>query len=82
MTLLFGCRHPDEDHLYREEMLEMARKQVLHELHTAYSRLPGQPKVNVAIAHTVGRALKAQAMVGALAPHTSPHFSEPSSPQL
>ncbi|XP_054565257.1 nitric oxide synthase, inducible [Eptesicus fuscus] len=47
MTLVFGCRRPDEDHLYREEMLEMARKGVLHEVHTAYSRLPGQPKVYV-----------------------------------
>lgn len=48
MTLVFGCRHPDEDHLYREEMLEMAQKGVLHEVHTAYSRLPGQPKVDTA----------------------------------
>ncbi|XP_020029612.2 nitric oxide synthase, inducible isoform X1 [Castor canadensis] len=47
MTLVFGCRCPDEDHLYWEEMLEMARKGVLHELHTAYSRLPGKPKVYV-----------------------------------
>ncbi|XP_042770611.1 nitric oxide synthase, inducible isoform X1 [Panthera leo] len=47
MTLVFGCRRPDEDHLYREEMLEMAQKGVLHEVHTAYSRLPGQPKVYV-----------------------------------
>ncbi|XP_037665824.1 nitric oxide synthase, inducible isoform X1 [Choloepus didactylus] len=47
MTLVFGCRRPDEDHLYREEMLEVARKGVLHEVHTAYSRLPGQPKVYV-----------------------------------
>ncbi|KAB1266084.1 Nitric oxide synthase; inducible [Camelus dromedarius] len=47
MTLVFGCRRPDEDHLYREEMLELARKGVLHEVHTAYSRLPGQPKVYV-----------------------------------
>uniref|UniRef100_A0A8C3YF28 Nitric oxide synthase n=1 Tax=Catagonus wagneri TaxID=51154 RepID=A0A8C3YF28_9CETA len=47
MTLVFGCRRPDEDHLYEEEMLEMARKGVLHEVHTAYSRLPGQPKVYV-----------------------------------
>ncbi|XP_058139802.2 nitric oxide synthase, inducible isoform X2 [Dasypus novemcinctus] len=47
MTLVFGCRRPDEDHLYREEMLEMARKGVLHGVHTAYSRLPGQPKVYV-----------------------------------
>jgi hypothetical protein len=49
MTLVFGCRCPDEDHLYWEEMLEMARKGVLHELHTAYSRLPGKPKVNCTV---------------------------------
>uniref|UniRef100_A0A452UBM4 Nitric oxide synthase, inducible n=1 Tax=Ursus maritimus TaxID=29073 RepID=A0A452UBM4_URSMA len=48
MTLVFGCRRPGEDHLYREEMLEMAQNGVLHEVHTAYSRLPGQPKVNAA----------------------------------
>ncbi|XP_006170481.1 nitric oxide synthase, inducible isoform X2 [Tupaia chinensis] len=47
MTLVFGCRHPDEDHLYRDEMLKMAWKGVLHEVHTAYSRLPGKPKVYV-----------------------------------
>uniref|UniRef100_A0A452UBJ0 Nitric oxide synthase, inducible n=1 Tax=Ursus maritimus TaxID=29073 RepID=A0A452UBJ0_URSMA len=50
MTLVFGCRRPGEDHLYREEMLEMAQNGVLHEVHTAYSRLPGQPKVNAAAA--------------------------------
>ena len=60
MTLVFGCRRPDEDHLYREEMLEMAQKGVLHEVHTAYSRLPGQPKVNAAAARAVGGTLKAQ----------------------
>ncbi|KAI5193446.1 nitric oxide synthase, inducible isoform X1 [Manis pentadactyla] len=47
LTLVFGCRRPDEDHIYKEEMLEMARNRVLHEVHTAYSRLPGQPKVYV-----------------------------------
>ncbi|NP_001268573.1 nitric oxide synthase, inducible [Mesocricetus auratus] len=47
MTLVFGCRHPEEDHLYREEMQEMAHKGVLHQVHTAYSRLPGKPKVYV-----------------------------------
>ncbi|XP_036858206.2 nitric oxide synthase, inducible isoform X2 [Manis javanica] len=47
LTLVFGCRRPDEDHIYKEEMLEMARNGVLHEVHTAYSRLPGQPKVYV-----------------------------------
>lgn len=66
MTLVFGCRRPDEDHLYREEMLEMAQKRVLHEVHTAYSRLPGQPKV------MRGSGVKSTdyTMMGALAPHT------------
>lgn len=48
--------HTDEDHIYKEEMLEMARNGVLHEVHTAYSRLPGQPKVNVAAARVLGGA--------------------------
>lgn len=82
MTLLFGCHRPDEDHLYQEEMLEMVRKGVLHEVHTAYSRLPGQTKVNAASARAMGGALKAQTMVGALAPHPPPHLSELSSPRL
>lgn len=47
MTLVFGCRHPEEDHIYQEEMQEMARKGVLYQVHTAYSRLPGKPKVYV-----------------------------------
>lgn len=47
MTLVFGCRHPEEDHLYQEEMQEMVRKGVLFQVHTGYSRLPGKPKVYV-----------------------------------
>uniref|UniRef100_A0A8B9Q4P0 Nitric oxide synthase, inducible n=1 Tax=Apteryx owenii TaxID=8824 RepID=A0A8B9Q4P0_APTOW len=47
MTLLFGCRQPDMDHIYKEEMEEMKRKGVLKEVYTAYSRQPGQPKVYV-----------------------------------
>lgn len=84
MTLVFGCRRPDEDHLYQEEMLEMARKGVLHEVHTAYSRLPGQPKVNaVAAAAESGWSLKADWGWGErfLAPK-SPSLLAPSPPQL
>ena len=44
MTLVFGCRRPEEDHLYWEEMLEMARKGVLHEVHTAYSTCLTSPR--------------------------------------
>uniref|UniRef100_A0ABK0L9Q5 Nitric oxide synthase, inducible n=1 Tax=Rattus norvegicus TaxID=10116 RepID=A0ABK0L9Q5_RAT len=47
MTLVFGCRHPEEDHLYQEEMQEMVLKGVLFQVHTGYSRLPGKPKVYV-----------------------------------
>lgn len=46
MTLLFGCRQSDMDHLYREETQEMKRKGVLKEVYTAYSRQPGQAKVS------------------------------------
>lgn len=47
MTLLFGCRQPDLDHIYREETEEMQRKGVLKDIYTAYSRLPGQEKVRL-----------------------------------
>uniref|UniRef100_A0A8C2U8W1 Nitric oxide synthase n=1 Tax=Coturnix japonica TaxID=93934 RepID=A0A8C2U8W1_COTJA len=47
MILLFGCRQPDMDHIYKEEVEEMKRKGVLKEVFTAYSRQPGQPKVYV-----------------------------------
>uniref|UniRef100_A0A8C5JFF3 Nitric oxide synthase n=1 Tax=Junco hyemalis TaxID=40217 RepID=A0A8C5JFF3_JUNHY len=47
MTLLFGCRQPDLDHIYREETEEMKRRGVLRDVYTAYSRLPGQEKVYV-----------------------------------
>lgn len=44
--MVFGCRHAEEDHFYLEEMLEMVQRGVLQEVHIAYSRLPGQPKVS------------------------------------
>nr|XP_054957211.1 nitric oxide synthase, inducible-like [Pan paniscus] len=47
MTPVFECRSPNEDHVYQEEMLEMARKGVLPAVPTAYSCLPGKPKVCV-----------------------------------
>ncbi|NXD23279.1 NOS2 protein, partial [Spelaeornis formosus] len=47
MVLLFGCRQPDLDHIYREETEEMKRKGVLTDVYTAYSRLHGQEKVYV-----------------------------------
>ncbi|XP_068011019.1 nitric oxide synthase, inducible [Melanerpes formicivorus] len=47
MTLVFGCRQPDLDHIYKEETEEMRRKGILKEVYTAYSRQPGQAKVYV-----------------------------------
>ncbi|MEO1687807.1 MAG: NADPH--cytochrome reductase, partial [Pseudomonadota bacterium] len=38
--LFFGCRHPDQDHLYREEMEAWAAAGVAA-IRTAYSRLDG-----------------------------------------
>ena len=76
MTLMFGCHHPDEDHLYREEMLEMAWKGVLHEVHTACPRLSGQPKVKAAAARAAGEPSKIRLWGCPGSPHT-PHPSEP-----
>ncbi|KAM9370506.1 nitric oxide synthase, inducible [Phaethornis superciliosus] len=47
MILLFGCRQPDMDHIYKEETEKMRKKGVLTEVYTAYSRQPGQAKVYV-----------------------------------
>lgn len=45
MTLVFGCRQSDTDHLYQAETLQLKRKGVLKDVYTAYSREPSQPKV-------------------------------------
>lgn len=39
--LFFGCRHPDEDFLYRKELEAMAKEGIV-ELHTAFSRHDGR----------------------------------------
>nr|CAB3264406.1 nitric oxide synthase, brain-like [Phallusia mammillata] len=44
MALLFGCRHPDQDHLYKEEVEKAKKIGALTSAHTAFSRLPGVPK--------------------------------------
>jgi cytochrome P450/NADPH-cytochrome P450 reductase len=41
--LYFGCRHHAQDFLYRDE-LEQAASDGLVQLHTAFSRIPGEPK--------------------------------------
>jgi NADPH-ferrihemoprotein reductase len=42
-VLFFGCRHPEHDYLYREELEAMAATGIL-KLHACFSRVPGQPK--------------------------------------
>ncbi|MCM3782736.1 bifunctional cytochrome P450/NADPH--P450 reductase [Neobacillus mesonae] len=44
--LYFGCRHPEHDFLYREELL-LAEEQGIVKLHTAFSRVEGQNKYYV-----------------------------------
>jgi cytochrome P450/NADPH-cytochrome P450 reductase len=44
--LYFGCRHPDQDFLYQDELTEAAREGLVV-LHTAFSRIPGEPKAYV-----------------------------------
>ena len=75
------CHHPDEDHLYQEEMLEKTQKRVVHEVRTAYSCLPGLPKLNAAAAEKQGEPSKHRLWGLTWLPHT-PHPSELSSPQL
>ncbi|KAF5547984.1 NADPH-ferrihemo reductase [Fusarium mexicanum] len=45
MILFFGCRAPDQDYLYRDELAEVAKElQGSFEIVTAFSRANGQPK--------------------------------------
>lgn len=44
--LYFGCRNPEHDYLYQEE-LEQAETDGIVTLHTAFSRCPGQKKTYV-----------------------------------
>ncbi|MBV9455041.1 MAG: cytochrome P450 [Rubrobacter sp.] len=45
-SLYFGCRHPQQDYIYEEELEEFAREGIT-ELECAFSRLEGQPKTYV-----------------------------------
>ena len=44
--LFFGCRHPEQDFLYAEELAALARDGVT-DLKVAFSRLPGEKKMYV-----------------------------------
>lgn len=45
MILVFGCRQPEMDHIYKEETIQAKNAGVFNELYTVYSREPGKPKV-------------------------------------
>ncbi|CAM4539437.1 unnamed protein product [Leuciscus chuanchicus] len=47
MTLLFGCRDSQTDHLYKVETLKLRLDGILDNINTAYSRKPGKPKMYV-----------------------------------
>jgi sulfite reductase alpha subunit-like flavoprotein len=44
--LFFGCRHPGQDFLYKDELAALEAAGALR-LTTAFSRIPGEPKVYV-----------------------------------
>ncbi|XP_042129140.1 nitric oxide synthase 3 isoform X2 [Peromyscus maniculatus bairdii] len=47
MTLVFGCRCSQLDHLYRDEVLDAQKRGVFGHILTAFSRDPGSPKTYV-----------------------------------
>ena len=51
--LFFGCRRPDTDFLYRDELAKFRKKNVLTDLHTAFSR--EKPGVKDYVQHVLDR---------------------------
>lgn len=45
IVIYFGCRHSDQDELYRSEIDQMISKNVIKSYYPAFSRKPGQKKV-------------------------------------
>jgi cytochrome P450/NADPH-cytochrome P450 reductase len=84
--LFFGCRHPEQDVLYEEELRELAA-QGLVSVYPAFSRLEGRPKRYVqdeilAQANAVWRTLEGGAAIyvcgdaGKMAPEVRRAFAE------
>lgn len=46
MALYYGCRHPEHDYIYKDELKIFIQDGVLSELHTAFSRITAK-KVNL-----------------------------------
>ena len=47
MVLYFGCRQPDVDELYKEEIDQLIKENVLTAYYPAYSRIPNTKKVKI-----------------------------------
>ncbi|KAG8544689.1 hypothetical protein GDO81_022056 [Engystomops pustulosus] len=47
MTLVFGSRCAELDHIYKEETYEAQKRGALSQIYTAFSRQPGCPKTYV-----------------------------------
>jgi len=65
--VFFGCRDPEQDFLYEDELRAFAQAGLVR-LHTAFSRVPGQPKTYVQQvireeAEDVWRLLQAEAVI-------------------
>lgn len=64
ITLFYGCRHPDVDYLYAEEWQEYKKELgEVFQIHTAFSRVQGQPKVYVQQLISREREMIKQALV-------------------
>ncbi|KGP72812.1 bifunctional cytochrome P450/NADPH--P450 reductase [Pontibacillus yanchengensis] len=44
--LYYGCRHPEHDYLYKDELTHYEQEGIVH-VHTAFSRIENQPKTYV-----------------------------------
>ncbi|CAD5221670.1 unnamed protein product [Bursaphelenchus xylophilus] len=42
MLLFFGCRHPDHDHIYKDEVDDFVKEGIVNRAHVAYSRLKNE----------------------------------------
>ena len=47
MSLYFGCRQSDVDHIYRDEITKAQLSGAITDVHIGYSREPGRPKVRI-----------------------------------
>jgi cytochrome P450/NADPH-cytochrome P450 reductase len=79
--LFFGCRRPEQDFLYEDELRSLAQRGIT-ELHVAFSRLSDQPKTYVQDLLWANRALLEQGAVvyvcgdaGAMAPAVRKAFA-------